>query len=543
MNDSVIEIDKKPLSIKDINKKALKPYIPTIARCNNLLGSGVKSDDKVYFAIVMIGAVFNKYVILTTYQTFEQGRRELNNLTTALQSTFSADTVDIEIAEADAIVHFISLGMKQKAEEDTQSEFDTKQKSEAKRRFQSIVEQAVTIGAADMDFSVVNGVGSYAFKIDGKMTARYNIPEDQVRAMTGAIIQTETENMTGSIQDQQIIAKTTTITIEPIIKNKRVRQKVRLRGLKAYCNGGFTYSFRIILTRMQDSRTIDTLGLNRTQAEVLKWLSYQPNGIILIAGPTGHGKTVTLKTLYENMPSYWKLLVIEDPVEYIINHPNVTQEDIIPEYGLTASAYQKGSLRQFPNVIGISEIRDKDIATDVINSALSGHLMVSTIHTHDTLSTPERLSQLGVSYRTQALNGLFKAIISQRLLPKLCDCAKPGKPDNFWGDKYRTVNSEGCDKCRGGIKGRVLVGEILMFDSEVREYLKNDQLGELEKKLRARGWKSMLDYGVEKVREGLVDPNDLINILGDPHDTLESMWDYEKGQFCIGQTQQVESKE
>ena len=520
------------LNIKDINAKGLSPFIPMVARCNNLLGSGVKSDELVNFVIVMETKEFGKYLILTTYQTYEQGRRELRNLESALNSSYKAKSVEIVMAEADAISHFISLGMKKKSENDEQAEFDSLQKSDAKLRFISIVEQAVSNGAADMDFKVGNGVGTYAFKIDGKMTNRYNLPEEQVRAMMGAIIQTETENITGSIQDQQIIAKTTKLTIEPNIDGRRVRQEVRLRGLKAYSNGGFTYSFRIIQTRIQDSRTIDTLGYLPEQSNFLKWLATQPNGIILIVGPTGHGKTVTLKTLYEEMPAHWKLIVIEDPVEYIINHPQVTQEDVVAEYGLTAQAYQKASLRQFPDVIGISEIRDSETAKDVINSALSGHLMVSTLHAHDTLSAIERLVHLGVDYSTQAQRGLFKALISQRLLPKLCSCATKGAPDSFWGDKYRIHRAGGCGECNyTGYIGRQAVAEILVFDRAVCSYIRSNRANELEEYLRSIGWVSMRDVGIRMVKAGYVSPDDLLTTLGDPSESFEASWDYVQGKF------------
>ncbi|MEI8651124.1 hypothetical protein P4S73_29665 [Paraglaciecola sp. Hal342] len=116
------------LNIKDINAKGLSPFIPMVARCNNLLGSGVKSDELVNFVIVMETKEFGKYLILTTYQTYEQGRRELRNLESALNSSYKAKSVEIVMAEADAISHFISLGMKKKSENDEQAEFDSLQK-------------------------------------------------------------------------------------------------------------------------------------------------------------------------------------------------------------------------------------------------------------------------------------------------------------------------------------------------------------------------------------------------------------------------------
>ena len=530
----------KQFTIEDVNSAHMVPFIPMMSMCKTLFGSGIKTDKNVSYAVVMQTSNFNNYVILTTHTSYKNSRGDINNLETSLTTTHGAETVEVVFATADTIAHFIAIGEKELLDKNEIASSGGVAKSEAKRRFQSIIEDAVKLGAADVDFRVIGQVGSYAFKVNGKMTTRYNLSAEHVRLMTGAMLQTETENMSGSISDEQIMAKTTPLIIEQTVDGKSRREEVRLRGLKASANGGYSYSLRIIRTRQEDSRSIDELGFEQSHVKTMKWLSSQPSGIVLILGPTGHGKTVTLKTLFELMPAHWKIILIEDPVEYIVNHPNCTQEDILPEFNLTAHAFQKAALRQFPNVIGISEIRDDQISKDVINSALSGHLMVSTLHTHDTLSAPERLRELGVSLRTQSQPGLFKALISQRLLPELCDCAISGTKPLKWVSHYKVINPTGCIKCnKSGIIGRRAVAEILVFDYHVRKLLANDNLVELEPYLRTIGWKSMRDYGVELVKAGAVDPADLMHTLGDPSETIDASWDYGSAAFTLSKGEAV----
>ena len=276
---------------------------------------------------------------------------------------------------------------------------------------------------------------------------------------------------------------------------------------------------------------LSDLGFEDDQYELLQYLKDLPTGIVLIVGPTGHGKSVTLKAFYEAMNPSWKMVVIEDPVEYIINHPHVTQESVVPEKGLTLARYIKSSLRQFPKVIGVSEIREGEVADLVINISLSGHKMVATMHANDCVAVLPRLRSIGVSYEKQAQDGLFTASMSQRLLPLLCDsCKKPFKHPEF-GDVFERKRG-GCDVCDNkGVKGRKLVGEILVFDSTIRELLKNDRLNDIKPYLKSRGWRSMADRGVSLIKAGKVSPHDLFQALGDSTDSDVSEFSYIDGRY------------
>lgn len=408
------------------------------------------------------------------------------------------------------------------------------EQSAAKRKFVKVVEQGVERGAADFVLAKTAHGSYYSYKIDGAMTAPQSIGLKEADLMVNSMFQTVAENMTGTIDDDEIRSDSIPFSIVPMIDGVSTYMDVRLRAQKVSAHGGYKLWCRIIKTGQQMEMPLSELGFPELQFNMLKRLAGTPSGIVIIVGPTGHGKSVTLKAFYEQMDPSWNLIICEDPVEYIITHPHATQQSVVEEKGLTPQRYIKSSLRQFPNVVGISEIRDEEVAQAIVNMALSGHLMVSTLHAHDTLSALPRLEQIGVSYKTMALRGLFSAVISQRLLPKLCSCKQPAHSELYGNHFVRKIG--GCDRCdRKGVKGRQLVGEIFIFDGKVRQLLNEGDVNGIEPYIRSKGWRSMMDAAQEKVREGVVDPADVFALLGDENNTLEAQFDYLSGAYRSGQ--------
>jgi general secretion pathway protein E len=523
------------LSKKDIKEKGLTYFPELTHRYLEINGTGLKSESDVhYLCVLQDRSQYDQYYIILTRTTYMKARFEVEAIQQDLLQKFSAKTINIAYVTVEIVESYLTQAIRDKTSEDSESKSkrDSTEDTSAKKRFREWIERALQLGAADIDFIVRGDQGSIGMKVNGKMRPREAHPAQTIRRMINAMLQTESENSRGHVEDKQILSRTTVLEVSPTINNRKEPQIVRLRGLKSYAHDGFTYSARIIQTKQEDSRNIGELGFPEESCATLRYLARQPSGIILIVGPTGHGKTVTLKALYEDMPIDYKLLVIEDPVEYLINHPNCIQEEVIDELGLSVNAYKKASLRQFPNVIGISEIRDEAVANEVIQSALSGHLMVSTMHTHDTLSTPERLNQMGVSYQLQAQPGLVRGYMSQRLLPRLCSCAISGPKDTYWGDNHRKIKPGGCAKCGGtGIMGRAPVMETIVFTDATRKILATGDLNALEAHLRNNGWLSMLDRGLAQVKAGNVDPEDLINMLGDPRQAGNSEYQYGTATF------------
>ena len=157
--------------------------------------------------------------------------------------------------------------------------------------------------------------------------------------------------------------------------------------------------------------------------------------------------------------------------------------------------------------------------------------MVSTMHANDALAVLTRLNALGVSYQIQAQENLFSATLSQRLLPKLCQHCKLPHEHPTYGDIFKK-NPKGCDKCKKkGLKGVELAAEIVIFDSKVRNLLDKNRFNEVRPYLKSKGWMSIKDVGILKVKRGLVDPEEMFKALGDENNNDTAEFNYQTGSF------------
>ncbi len=251
-----------------------------------------------------------------------------------------------------------------------------------------------------------------------------------------------------------------------------------------------------------------------------------PDGIILVTGPTGSGKTTTLYACLNhiNRPDK-KIITVEDPVEYELS--GINQVMVKADIGMTFAAALRAMLRQAPNIIMIGEIRDLETASIAINASLTGHLVFSTLHTNDAPSAVARLADIGI--KRFLIASAVRCIMAQRLVRKLCDRCKV---DGILTDKQaHTLNIDvarvtqgqikapgGCDFCRGGgFKGRMGLFEIFEIDDEVRRMI-NDNLTspQLRKRARELGMRTLREDGVRKVLAGLTSPEEVLNVtMGD----------------------------
>ena len=234
-----------------------------------------------------------------------------------------------------------------------------------------------------------------------------------------------------------------------------------------------------------------------------------PDGIMLVTGPTGSGKTTTLYGClnYINKPDR-KIITVEDPVEYQMN--GINQVQVNADIGMTFPAALRSMLRQAPNIIMIGEIRDLETANIAINASLTGHLVFSTLHTNDAPSAVARLVDIGV--QPFLVSSSVRAIVAQRLVRKLCtNCKQPGelaetemralRIDAGQVSEANVMKPVGCEKCRFvGYKGRMGIFEIFVIDDEVR-FMINDRGSTLQLRKRARelGMRTLREDGVRKV--------------------------------------------
>ena len=279
-----------------------------------------------------------------------------------------------------------------------------------------------------------------------------------------------------------------------------------------------------ILPKDRGLLVVEKLGFSPADEVALRRLLKLPHGMIVITGPTGSGKTTTLATILSilNEPGR-KILTVEDPVEYDI--PGVNQAQIKPAIGLTFAAALRSFVRQDPDVIMVGEVRDSETAHVAIHAALTGHLVLTTLHTESAAAAVPRLLDLGVE--GYLLRSTLRAVVAQRLVRQLCDRCKVPKTltdADFAEDPrlgalgFRSGETFqepcGCERCAGtGYRGRLGVFEILELTNEIRELIgeKTDGLKIDQTAIRA-GMTTMLDDGIAKCRAGLTSPAEILRV-------------------------------
>lgn len=265
---------------------------------------------------------------------------------------------------------------------------------------------------------------------------------------------------------------------------------------------------------------LSDLGFLSDDQEVFEKMLSLPDGIILVTGPTGSGKTTTLYAClnFINRPDR-KIITVEDPVEYEL--AGINQVMVKEDIGMTFAAALRSMLRQAPNIIMVGEIRDLETASIAINASLTGHLVFSTLHTNDAPSTVARLADIGI--KPFLIASAVRAIQAQRLVRKLCpECKTPSflSESDLRGlrlDASQAMNSTimqpvGCKKCRDrGYRGRLAILEIFKIDDEVRNMV-NEQLTtpQLRKRARELGMRTIREDGVRKVLAGLTTAEEVI---------------------------------
>lgn len=224
-----------------------------------------------------------------------------------------------------------------------------------------------------------------------------------------------------------------------------------------------------ILDIQRISYTPEGIGLLNDNYEKVMSLISQPSGLILICGPTSSGKTSTLYTLLRKIQNEeLNIMTIEDPIEYKID--GINQIEVNPNTGLSFEKGLKAILRMDPDKIMIGEIRNEDTAHIAISSSITGHLVLSTLHTESSPASIGRLIDMGIEPYLISV-GLI-GVISQRLIRKLCPhCREKIKNTNPLIDSEYIYRAKGCSKCNGGYKGRIAVFEIMIIDSEIRDMI------------------------------------------------------------------------
>ncbi len=269
---------------------------------------------------------------------------------------------------------------------------------------------------------------------------------------------------------------------------------------------------------------LDKLGFAPDVRRNIDELTQQPNGMFLITGPTGSGKTTTLYSILNQVATVEKnVCTIEDPVEYIL--PGICQVQSNKKAGLTFANALKAFLRQDPDIIMVGEMRDLETAQIAVEAALTGHLVLSTLHTNDAPSAVMRLADMGVE--TFLLASTIIGVIAQRLARRICSNCKeayevPGHTLRRFGFAVEDEDAPitlyrgaGCDTCRGkGYRGRLGLYELMTVDEELKDLIvRRVPLAELKQSAKAAGMKELREDGLRKVLSGDTTPDEVMRVV------------------------------
>ncbi|MDP9186867.1 MAG: GspE/PulE family protein [Verrucomicrobiota bacterium] len=383
------------------------------------------------------------------------------------------------------------------------------------RMVSMLIIEAHRAGASDIHLEPLDKKFRVRFRIDGVLQEMQAPPKRLQSAIVSRL-----KIMTGSMS----------IAEKRLPQDGRIQVKIKKKPIDLRVSTIPTNHGESVVMRVLDKSSLvlglPELGFFSDDQETFERLIQLPDGVLLVTGPTGSGKTSTLYAClnYINKPDR-KIITVEEPIEYQMT--GINQVQVNSEIGMTFPAALRSILRQAPNIIMIGEIRDLETASIATNASLTGHLVFSTLHTNDAPSAIARLVDIGVQPFLVASS--LRAIMAQRLIRRICsNCRQPAElsesemralqiePGQL--REAQIMHGKGCEQCRGtGYKGRMGIFEIFVLDDEVRHMI-NKRSATLSLRQRARelGMRTLREDGVRKVLSGLTTAEEVISItIGD----------------------------
>ena len=363
-----------------------------------------------------------------------------------------------------------------------------------------ILDQAVREGASDIHISPQKDSIQLRFRLDGKLHDMKDLPKTLFQTIVARL---------------KILSKMD-ITLTRVPQDGRFTLRVHNKEINVRVSSVPLIYGENIVMRMLDMSTqiysLDRLGMNVNDENIMREMVHKPHGMILSAGPAGSGKSTTLYAMLNeiNKPDI-NIITLEDPVEYRID--NIRQIQLNIKAGMTFANGLKSVLRQDPDVIMIGEIRDRETANIAVQAALTGHRVLSTVHTNDSAGAVTRLTDMGIEFFL--ISSVLLVTFSQRLVRTICEkCKEPYKPPKevlvTWGlDKVENANfqrGKGCNQCmNSGYKGRTAIFEILVNDEMIKKMIaqKKTPLEITNEAVAAGKLKTLREAAIDKVINGI----------------------------------------
>lgn len=376
-----------------------------------------------------------------------------------------------------------------------------------------IIQEAAKQGASDIHIEPAEKKLRVRFRIDGELYEMLNPPATMGSAITSRL---------------KIMANLD-ISERRLPQDGRIRCTVQGRKLDLRMSTlPNTYGEKVVM-RILDTRSINVeleqLGLDENAYQIWRKAIESPHGIVLVTGPTGSGKTTTLYSSLRKLDkNSMNISTVEDPVEYHLD--GITQTQMHEKIGMTFAAALRALLRQDPDVIMLGEIRDVETAHIAIQASLTGHLVLSTLHTNDAPASITRLVNIGVE--PFLVGAAVNAVLAQRLIRRLCkECKSMEKPSEEMAD-FLAMHSfdademwvaKGCDKCRNtGYSGRVGIYELLIVDDQLRDIIaRNPNVAEFRRMCQERGMVTLRQDGMKKVAAGVTTVQEVLRVTEAVH--------------------------
>ena len=422
----------------------------------------------------------------------------------------AADTIDRILTKEPDRKTTLGDGQKSEVEELDQKGTD----ASVGKLVNQIILEAYRKRATDIHIEPYRDKVRFRYRIDGALVDA-NLPLD-VKHFILAII-----SRIKIMSNLSIVEKRTPQDGSAVVKVQD--QTLDLRVSTIPTPHGESIVIRILPTRVMKF-TLEALGLDNENLLLFRGLIRKPHGVIFVTGPTGSGKTTTLYAcLHEINSMARKIVTIEDPVEYEME--NITQIAVNPKIGLTFAAGLRSVLRHDPDIIMVGEVRDLETAETAIRTALTGHLVFSTLHTNDAASGVTRLIEMNIE--PYLVSSSIEGFVAQRLVRVICENCKreipcPGelkaeiaselKIDNL--SRIRIFEGQGCDRCSGtGYYGRTAIYEILVMNDPIRKAIFERSQAETIKKIAlAHGMRTLRQDGWRRVLQGITTPSEVVNV-------------------------------
>lgn len=376
------------------------------------------------------------------------------------------------------------------------------------RLVNQIIANGVAQRASDIHFDPQETEFKVRYRVDGVLKTERSLPKHMQNMMTARV------KIIGGLN----------ITENRIPQDGRIKVNIEFKSIDIRLSTLPTVYGEKIVMRILDISNAATdiahLGFSEKNEEMFKKMIEKPNGIVLITGPTGSGKSSTLYAALSNLnDEEVNIITVEDPVEYQLD--GINQIQVKEEVGLTFATGLRSILRQDPDIIMIGEIRDKETAQISIRASLTGHLVLSTLHTNSAIESIARLQDMGIE--PFLISSSLVGVLAQRLVRQICrDCSTEVEPTvrekqifaNNGFDVEKIRKGRGCSACGNtGYRGRLAIHELLPIDRELKDLILNQASGyEISDYMKTVGYYTLLQDGLLKVLEGVTTTEEVLRV-------------------------------